>query len=61
MTIDASVWILDSGKVRKFTKGKEDSFTVSGLTKDIGPSSQITTGIDYSNIYILDPSNNRII
>ncbi len=61
MSIDGSIWVLDAGKVRKFTKGKEDSFAVSGLTKEIGANSQITTGIDYSNIYILDPTTTRIL
>lgn len=61
MSIDSSVWIVDSGKVRKFTKGKEDSFTVTGLTKEISTGSLITTNVDYEDIYVLDPANKRIV
>jgi hypothetical protein len=61
MSIDGSIWILDGGKVRRFTKGKEVSFTVSGTTNEITPDSQISTGIDFANIYILDTSSNRIV
>ena len=61
MSIDGSIWILDNGKVRKFTKGAEDSFSVSGLTKDIGTNAQIVTDSDATNVYILDKNTNRII
>jgi hypothetical protein len=61
MAIDGSIWIVDSGKIRKFTRGTEDSFNVSGLTKDLSQNSQIFTAIDYSNIYLLDKDSNRII
>ncbi len=61
MSIDGSVWIIDGGKVRKFTKGAEDTFTVSGITKNISPDAQIVTNADDSNIYILDKSSARII
>ena len=61
MAIDGSIWILDGGKIRKFTKGTEDTFTLSGLTKEISTDSQVTTAPDYSSIYILDNINTRII
>ena len=61
MTIDASIFVLDDGKIRKFTRGAEDTFTVSGLTKDINSNAQIFTSPDYSNIYVLDPKTTRII
>ena len=61
-SIDSSIWVLeDSGKIRKFTKGKEDTFTMSGLSKPIGTGASIYTDEDYSSIYILDPKNNRLL
>lgn len=59
--IDSSVWVLDAGKVRKFTKGAEDTFSVSGLNKDLSSDAQIFTSVDYKNIYILDAAATRII
>lgn len=61
MAIDGSVWIIDSGKIRKFTKGAEDTFTISGLTKDLSGNSQIFTSTDYSNVYVLDRDTTRIV
>lgn len=61
MSIDGSIWIIDSEKIRKFTKGTEDTFTVSGLTKDLSNSSQIFTSPDYASLYVLDPKTTRII
>jgi len=60
-SIDSSIWVLeDSGKIRKFTKGKEDTFTVN-LSKPIGAGASIYTDEDYSSIYVLDPKNNRLL
>ena len=61
MSIDASIWIIDGKKIRKFTRGREDSFSIQGLTGSLGDGSKIFTSLDYSNIYILDPKNVRII
>jgi hypothetical protein len=52
---------MDGGKVRKFTRGTEDTFSISGLTRDLSSDSQVFTSIDYANIYILDKSTSRII
>ena len=61
MSINASIWIIDGKKIRKFTRGREDSFSIQGLTGSLGDGSNIFTSPDYSNIYILDPKNVRII
>ncbi len=61
MAIDGSIWIIDDGKIRKFTRGKEDSFSITGLSKDLNEKSTIFTSTDYTNLYILDPQNMRII
>lgn len=59
--IDSSIYVLDDGKIKKFTKGAEDSFNVSGLTKDLSDDAQLFTGADYEDLYALDSSNNRIV
>ncbi len=61
MAIDGSIWIIDDGKVRKFTRGKEDNFSLSGVSGKISQNSQIFTSVDYSNIYILDKDATKII
>lgn len=61
MTIDASIWVLDGGEIKKFTRGTQDTFTATGVTKEFGDNAQITTDVDYDNIYVLDPTNARIV
>lgn len=65
ISIDGSIWILEaSGKkglqIRKFTKGTEDNFSITGFVSKIGKNSLIYTDSDYSNIYILDKDNQKI-
>ena len=62
ITIDGSIWILfKDGTIEKFTKGKADTFSVSGLDKDFSNPLRIYTTVDFSNVYILDQGNSRIV
>jgi preprotein translocase subunit SecF len=62
MTIDGSVYVLDSeGSIKKYTKGVEDDFSISGLEKPMSSPTRITTNEDFENIYILDKGNSRIV
>lgn len=62
MAIDGSVWILNGdGNVLKFTKGKPDDFQLKSLNKPLSHPTRIYTDIDAKNVYILDPSNSRIV
>ncbi|HYM65222.1 MAG TPA: hypothetical protein VES68_01950 [Candidatus Sulfotelmatobacter sp.] len=62
MAIDSSVYVLSSdGTIAKFTKGKSDNFTLSGLDKSFSSPTSIFTNADLGNIYILDKGNSRIV
>lgn len=62
LSIDSSIWIVDeAGKIRKFTRGKEEKFEIRGLPKPIGKEATIVTGKDFANLYILDKTNRRLI
>lgn len=62
LTIDGSIWIISSnGSIAKYTKGKQDIFTINGLDKPITSPSQILTTVDFDNVYILDKGNGRIV
>ncbi|RJQ27431.1 hypothetical protein C4577_01205 [Candidatus Parcubacteria bacterium] len=61
-SIDSSIWIIQAdGKIRKFTKGKEESFSVKGLVTPFGNSLSIYTDKDMSNVYVLDKQSARIV
>ena len=51
--IDSSIYVLANGSIKKYTRGKEDSFNYKG--KPLSTTSTIYTDIDYTNLYILDP------
>ena len=62
MAIDGSVWILTSdGTITKYTKGVQDTFSVSGLDTPLKNPTQIIASIDLTNVYILDKGNGRIV
>ena len=62
LTIDGSIWILFSdGSIEKFTKGSSENFSISGIDKGLSSPIRISTTVDFSNIYILDKGNSRIV
>lgn len=62
IAIDGSVWVLFAdGRVQKFTRGKPDTFAVSGLDKPFGKAVKIATGVDINNLYVLDAGMGRIM
>lgn len=62
MTIDASIWLLmQDGSVLKFTRGKADNFTISGLDKAFARPLRISTSVDFDKVYVLDNGNSRIV
>jgi hypothetical protein len=62
ISIDGSIWILfKDGTIEKFTKGKADTFSIAGLDKSFSNPTRIYTTVDFSNIYVLDAGNSRIV
>ena len=62
MAIDGSIWVvLSDGTVEKFTKGKIDNFTLTGLDKPFKNPTRIATNADTNSVYVLDNGNSRIV
>lgn len=62
MAIDGSIWILSKdGAIQKWTRGKTDAFTVSGLDEPFSNPTRIFTDADINNVYILDNGNSRVV
>ncbi len=62
MAIDGSVWVLfTDGRIQKFTRGKPDAFTPSGLDSPLGKPVKIVTAADIDKIYVLDTAQSRIV
>lgn len=61
ISIDSSIWTINgSGTIKKFTRGKEESFSIKGLSRPFGKGAVLYTDASYANIYILDSSNSRL-
>lgn len=62
LSIDGSVWVLSSdGSIQKFTRGKPDTFTLSGLDSPLTKPVKIVTGADTDKLYVLDTGQARIV
>ncbi len=62
IAIDGSIWVLtQNGEVLKFTKGNQDSYSLSGLDKNFSNPTRIWTSADSDNYYVLDNGNQRIV
>lgn len=62
MAIDSSIYVLSSdGKIVKFTKGKIDNFSLTGLDTAFSNPSRIYANVNDDNIYVLDNGNSRIV
>ena len=65
MAIDGSIWVAKTlnskSEILKYTRGVRESFTVSGLDKDLGDNRILYTDEDQENLYVLDRTNKRIV
>lgn len=62
MAIDGSIFILNKdGSIKKYTRGKEDAFEISGLSKTLSNPTKIYTNENTDNLYILDNGNSRVV
>lgn len=62
MAIDGSVWILgNDGTIAEYTRGKQDTFTITGLSTPLSSPTQIVTSSDDNNLYVLDNGNSRLV
>lgn len=62
IAIDGDLFALkQNGGILKFTSGVEQPFSVLGLDPALGKPTEIWTYVNVKNIYILEPSNKRVV
>lgn len=61
MMIDGSIWLVKGNEILKFFQGKQESFELTKLDKNLGSNLEIYTELDWDYIYILDQQNSRLI
>jgi len=62
MAVDGDIWLTTKdGQIKRFTSGKAQEFTPTGLTQPfVGPLT-IVTNQDLQALYVLEPANNRLV
>ncbi|MAG44376.1 hypothetical protein CL633_00625 [bacterium] len=62
MAIDGEIYVLEkNGKIKKFLRGKLQEFEFDKPLKEIQKPIKIFTSLDLAYIYILEPSQNRVL
>lgn len=62
LTVAYSIYLITAnGELTKHTSGNKNSFSIKGLNKDLTGATKVITDIDFDNIYVLDPVNQRIV
>lgn len=62
MGIDGSVYVVtDNGKAQKFTRGEDDGYNITGTQGNISKNSIIYSSQDYTYVYVLDRTNQRVL
>lgn len=62
MAIDGNIWVLkNTGEIVKLFKGEKADFEIKSIDPPLKSPTKIYTTIDMENIYILEPSEKRIV
>lgn len=61
LAVDGDIFVLTANNLLKFTAGKKQDFSISGLDPALDHPSQIWTYNGVNNIYIFEPTNKRLI
>jgi len=61
MTIDSSVWVTKDDKILKFTRGKQETYEISGLVNANFKLGAIYTNADVDNLYVVDSANSVLL
>ncbi len=60
--VDSSIWILFAdGSIAKYTRGKKDPFSITGLEQNLKKPSSILTAEGFSAIYVLDKETGMLV
>lgn len=61
LTIDGDIFVLTDNDLLKFTGGVRQEFQLTGLDPRLDNPAQVWTYNDVNNIYILEPTNKRVV
>lgn len=60
--IDGDIWIAtQDGRIRKYSSGQQADFSPQGLREQFSGRLTMVTNIDVANLYVLEPSQQRVV
>lgn len=60
--VDGDIWLVSNdGKIYRFTRGKNQNFTINNLSKALGNNLKLYTENGWDKIYVLDFDNTRLL
>ncbi len=60
-TIDGSIWVTAGADIFKYTRGKREDFSLSGLVSGGGNYGEVYTNADIDNLYVIDRTNSALL
>ena len=62
IAVDGDVWLTtEDGQLKQFTSGREEQFSIRGLDTPFSSDIYAYTHEDLTNLYVLDPTNSRVV
>lgn len=61
ISIDGSVWVVHDGKIKRFTQGKEDVWSIKGLHEPLGVTVDMYVDELTKYAYVLDVEHKRVV
>ncbi|MBT3539453.1 hypothetical protein HOF40_01420 [Candidatus Parcubacteria bacterium] len=61
LTVDGDIYVLTNNTILKFFAGTQQGFEIRGLDPALENPTEIWTYADVNNLYILEPTNKRVI
>lgn len=62
MAIDGFIWMIrNDGQILKYVRGVKENINISGLDSAFGSNARIYTDDEAEKLYVLDPSNKRVV
>lgn len=61
IAVDGNIYVLFSDRLEKYFNGALQQFELSVVNPPLRNAAKVFTRAEYTNIYILDPQNNRVI
>ncbi len=59
--IDGTIYILNNGNIEQYSQGRRTEFAIEEITPNLTNATKIKTLPDIPYIYILDPTNQRLV